>query len=79
MNRETQMPPALLVRQLAMVMRLSRALYAAASLGIRAMKVEGIVKIPLRARRNWLKLPCFRAWRSRERSLEFPCNSFGAS
>jgi hypothetical protein len=34
MNDETQLPPALRVRQLALVMRASRALYAAASLGI---------------------------------------------
>src|SRR5215469_15106137 len=34
MNDETQASPALRVRQLALVMRVSRALYAAASLGI---------------------------------------------
>jgi len=34
MNNETQVPPALRVRELTLVMRASRALYAAASLGI---------------------------------------------
>jgi hypothetical protein len=34
LNDESQISPALRVRQLALVMRVSRALYAAASLGI---------------------------------------------
>jgi len=41
MNDETQVPRALRVRQLALVMRASRALYAAASLGIADILADG--------------------------------------